>query len=65
MLPRASFEKRIDESERLVSNVEALWQTAPRPSYVRRQIGDNELCSLYEMAFLSIFGHWENLSKTV
>ncbi len=55
-----AFAQRIDKAEKVVSNVEALWQTAPRRSDVRRQIGDAELCALYEMAYLSIFGHWEN-----
>ncbi len=56
----ATFQRRIDESERLVSSVEALWQTAPLRSDIRRQIGETQLCALYEMAYLSIFGYWEN-----
>ena len=56
----STFGKRVDESERVVSSVEALWQTAPRQSDIRRQIGDPQLRALYEMAYLSIFGHWEN-----
>lgn len=56
----STFGKRVDESERVVSSVEALWQTAPMRSDIRRQIGDPQLRALYEMAYLSIFGHWEN-----
>lgn len=56
----ALFYRRILEAETVVSNVEALWQTAPRGSDVRRQISEAELNALYEMSYLSIFGHWEN-----
>lgn len=58
-LARTGFDKAVSSAEKVVSNVEALWQTAPQGSDVRRQIGDEELGALYEMAFLSIFGHWE------
>lgn len=54
------FEHKVQRAEVIVSNVEALWQTAPRGTDVRKRIGEDELCSLYEMTFLSIFGHWEN-----
>ena len=57
---RQLFEKRVAESEQIVSSVEALWQTAPINSHVRQQITDSQLAALYEMAFLSLFGHWEN-----
>lgn len=57
---RQRFEKRVDESEQIVSSVEALWQTAPIGSHVRKQIDEGQLSALYEMAFLSLFGHWEN-----
>lgn len=57
---RATFDRRVSEAETVVSNVEALWQTAPRGSDVRRQISETELNALYEMSYLSIFGHWEN-----
>jgi hypothetical protein len=57
---RAAFDKGVLEAEKIVSNVEALWQTAPRRSDVRRQIGEKELCALYEMTYLSVFGHWES-----
>lgn len=54
------FERQVTISEGVVANVEALWQTAPPKSDVRRQIGEPQLGALYEMAYLSIFGHWEN-----
>lgn len=54
------FEKKVTESEQIVSSVEALWQTAPAASHVRRQINEGQLAALYEMAYLSLFGHWEN-----
>ena len=57
---RAAFDRAVLEAEKVVSNVEALWQTAPRRSDVRKQIGEKELFALYEMAYLSIFGHWES-----
>lgn len=57
---RQRFEKRVNESEQIVSSVEALWQTAPIGSHVRRQLNEGQLSALYEMAFLSLFGHWEN-----
>jgi len=57
---RRLFDRRVSESERTVSSVEALWQTAPRESIVRRQINEDQLAALYEMAYLSVFGHWEN-----
>jgi hypothetical protein len=56
----STFAKRVDEGEKVVSSVEALWQTAPMRSAIRRQIGDAQLCALYEMAYLLIFGHREN-----
>jgi len=57
---RRLFEKKVTESEQIVSSVEALWQTAPAGSHVRRQIHEGQLAALYEMAYLSLFGHWEN-----
>ncbi len=57
---QSEFDRQVSRGEAIVANVEALWQTAPRGSDVRRQIGSNELSALYEMAFLTIFGHWEN-----
>jgi hypothetical protein len=57
---RNTFHKRIDESENIVSSVEALWQMAPRGSQVRHRIGEPQLSALYEMAYLSIFCYWEN-----
>jgi hypothetical protein len=57
---QAAFDKGVLEAEKVVSNVEALWQTAPRRSDVRRQIGERELSALYGMAYLSVFGHWES-----
>jgi hypothetical protein len=57
---RASFDKRVAESEQIVSSVEALWQTAPLRSDVRRSITEAQLNALYEMAYLTVFGHWEN-----
>lgn len=57
---RIEFERQVTTAEGIVGNVEALWQLAPNGSDVRRQIGDAELAALYEMAFLTIFGHWEN-----
>lgn len=57
---RRLFEKKVDESEQIVSSVEALWQTAPLGSNVRKQLTEGQLSALYEMAFLSLFGHWEN-----
>lgn len=57
---RALFEKRVNESEQIVSSVEALWQTAPAGSHIRRQINESQLAALYEMAFISLFGYWEN-----
>lgn len=60
LLARQLFEKRVTESEQIVSSVEALWQTAPLGSQVRRQINEVQLAALYEMAYLSLFGHWEN-----
>jgi hypothetical protein len=57
---QSEFDKQVSRGEAIVANVEALWQTAPRGSDVRRQIGANELSALYEMAFLTIFSHWEN-----
>jgi hypothetical protein len=57
---RDEFHKRIDQSEEIVSNVEALWQIAPRGSDIRRNIGEPQLSALYEMAYLSIFCYWEN-----
>jgi hypothetical protein len=56
----AEFERQVLIAEGVVANVEALWQTAPPRSDVRRQIGEAQLGALYEMAYLSIFGHWEN-----
>ncbi len=47
-------------SEQIVSSVEALWQTAPAGSHIRRQINESQLAALYEMAFISLFGYWEN-----
>lgn len=57
---RSLFFRRVSESEQIVSSVEALWQTAPLGSRVRRDITEDQLCALYEMAYLSVFGHWEN-----
>lgn len=54
------FDRKVTESEQIVSSVEALWQTAPMGSQVRRQIDESQLSALYEMAYLSLFGHWEN-----
>jgi hypothetical protein len=54
------FEGKVAESERIVSSVEALWQTAPIGSQIRQQINEGQLSALYEMAYLSLFGHWEN-----
>lgn len=56
----ATFNKRVDESEQVVSSVEALWQTAPLRSDIRRHVGGAQMSALYEMAYLSLFGHWEN-----
>jgi len=56
----ATFEQRVEESEQVVSSVEALWQTAPLHSNIRRQVAGPQLSALYEMAYLSLFGHWEN-----
>jgi|TARA_R110002020_G_scaffold5703_2_gene23442 hypothetical protein len=57
---RELFEKKVAESEQIVASVEALWQTAPIGSDVRKQITESQLAALYEMAFLALFGHWEN-----
>lgn len=53
------FHRCIADAERLVANVEILWQTAPKGTQVRRNLGPRELQSLYELAYLSIFGDWE------
>lgn len=54
------FTSKVEESENIVASVEALWQTAPLKSQVRAQINEGQLDALYEMAYLSLFGHWEN-----
>ncbi len=56
----ATFDRRVTESERVVSGVEALWQTAPLRSDIRRRVGSDQMAALYEMAYLSLFGYWEN-----
>ena len=60
----AEFERQVGTSEGVVANVEALWQTAPRGSEVRKQIGGAQMGALYEMAYLSMFGHWENFVES-
>lgn len=60
---KTGFDKFVNECDFTLSwlgATEALWQSAPPATQVRKQLKSQQLEALYESAYLRLFASWEN-----